>query len=61
MQEEVCTERVSDDTRIFSPEVIEEVFFDCLNLIGKGQVFEIASGLCPLNQSLGPASDSLAV
>ena len=36
---------ISDDTRVFSLEVVEEVLFDCFNLVGERQVFEITSGL----------------
>ena len=44
MQKEVCTERVGDDSGVFSPEMIEEVFFDCFNLVSEGEVFELADG-----------------
>ena len=36
---------ISDETGAFRPEVFEKVFFDCFNLVGERQVFEITSGL----------------
>ena len=34
---------ISDETGAFRPEVFEKVFFDCFNLVGERQVFEITS------------------
>ena len=36
---------ISDETGALRPEVFEKVFFDCFNLVGERQVFEITSGL----------------